>query len=80
MAEALPFDQMQAAGLLWLFNRACLHPRGFALAFHYDTSGAVVGWELQGDGSEPWAFDEVTDDLSFARVEAFLASHRNLNT
>lgn len=70
------FDELRTTGLLWLFNRACLHPRGYALAFHYDETGEPTGWKLLGDGSEPWSFDGDTDDEKFAAVEELLAAHR----
>jgi hypothetical protein len=71
------FDDLtkESTGLLWLINRTCFHPRGFALALHRD-EGNVVGWSLEGDGSECWNFSEDTDDECFARVEAFLDSLR----
>lgn len=71
----LPFDDLRATGLLWLLNKSCLHPRGYALAFHYDGDGELSGWKLLGDGSEPWQFDVDTENDAFARVEAFLAAH-----
>lgn len=71
----LPFEDLRSTGLLWLLNKSCLHPRGYALAFYYDDIGDLIGWNLLGDGSEPWQFDTNTDDDAFARVEAFLESH-----
>lgn len=70
------FDELdkEHTGLLWLINRACFHPRGFALALHRDDEGKVIGWTMEGDGSEPWAFSEETDDQCFAAAEAFLAA------
>lgn len=77
----LPIEYLRETGLLWLINRAVLHPRGFALALHYDGQGRdrrVVGFTLEGDGREPWAMDRATidEDALFNAVEAFLDLHR----
>lgn len=69
-----PFDEMSDEGLLWLINRTCFHPRGFALAFHKEDDGTVSGWSMMGDGSEVWTFSEQADDEDFAKVQAFLAA------
>ena len=71
--EAHPFGEMQEAGLLWLVNRVCFHPRGYALAFHKDADGAVSGWSMLGDGSEVWTFGNDADDEEFAKVTAYFA-------
>lgn len=81
--DALPFSKMGNADrgghdLLWLVNRVVFHPRGFALAFHYeDDATEPSGWSLLGDGSEVWTFTEADDDASFANVESFLAGLRD---
>ena len=69
-----PWADLRDCGLLWLINRCVLHPRGFALAIHYDGAGNAAGWALLGDGSEPWAFamDDEEDDC-FRRVQELLA-------
>lgn len=51
-----PFSEFRTEGLLWLINTSVFHPRGYALAFHYDDEGNVTGWSLLGDGTEPWVF------------------------
>ena len=55
-----PFADLRATGLLWLINTTVFHPRGYALALHFDGKhpdlGACTGWSLMGDGSEPWQF------------------------
>lgn len=75
-----PFADMAAGpvggdptGLLWAINRTLFHPRGFALSFHMGTDGQVDGWTLDGDGTEPWAFNSADDDECFTTFEAFLA-------
>lgn len=85
-----PFSELHATGMLWLLNRVCLHPRGFALALHYpdgvdpltvndgeaeQATGEPVGWSLLWDGTECGTFPESVDDEMFAAAEAFLASH-----
>jgi hypothetical protein len=68
-----PFEDLRDSGLLWLINRAVFHPRGYALALHVDDGGEVVGWSLQGDGSEPWTFEDGPEQLdAFRRAEATL--------
>ena len=71
-----PFSALRDSGLLWLINTSVLHPRGFALALHYDDRGSEpTGWSLIGDGSEPWVFVDSTDnDRCFAAVEATFRS------
>jgi hypothetical protein len=71
--SAKTFEEFREVGLLWALNRYLLHPRGYAIAFHFDKPfNEVIGWELLGDGSEVWAFDEETDDSGFDRFTAFL--------
>jgi hypothetical protein len=72
--EYKSFAQFQSAGFLWLINRVVFHPRGFALAFHINDNKEVVGWSLQGDGSEPFVFDNATDDNMFTAVKQNLPS------
>jgi len=69
-----PFAEFQAEGLLWLVNRVVFHPRGYALAFHVDDDMNVIGWSLQGDGTETWDFrlPPTTEDELFNRVKAIL--------
>jgi hypothetical protein len=69
-----PFAELRDTGLLWLINRAALHPRGTALALHTDGAGDVTGWSLlrNTDGA-PWSFDPATDADGYARAEATLA-------
>lgn len=73
-----PFSDLRDTGLLWLINRVVFHPRGYALALQWneDTNGdkAAGGWQLFGDGSEPWSFAG-DEDEKFAQVEAFLREH-----
>ncbi|MEU0950480.1 hypothetical protein ABZ379_48855 [Streptomyces canus] len=78
--EARPFSELRDAGLLWLINRIAFHPRGLALALHFDDAGAAYGWSLmRNDEGEPWQFDVATDADGHARAEttitAALAGH-----
>lgn len=76
--------EFRTRGLLWLVNAAVFHPRGFALAFEYPPGTTdpdhtePVGWQILGDGKEPWYFDPTARpdgyvDRLFAAVEALLA-------
>jgi hypothetical protein len=71
--EPLPIGALREHGLLWLINRTVFHPRGYALSLHAsDRDGRdVVGWSMQGDGSEPWTFTSEVDDEQFQRVARF---------
>lgn len=73
--RALPLADLRETGMLWLINKVVFHPRGFALAMVYH-EGQFAYWVLQGDGSEPWRFDDDIDDEQFARAEATLRSAR----
>lgn len=53
------FAEFRDTGLLWLVNATVFHPRGFALAFVFDTDRNVIGWRLLGNGKEPWFFGDV---------------------
>jgi hypothetical protein len=77
--ETRPLEDLRDSGLLWLVNRAVFHPRGYALAIAYDAAGAAVGWQLHGDGSEPWQYAEADAEAeadAFRRAEATLAAAR----
>ncbi|WP_075662226.1 hypothetical protein [Streptomyces acidiscabies] len=70
--HARPLSELRDSGLLWLINRTVFHPRGMAVALVTDEAGAIVGWQLIGDGSEPmWFAPEDESDL-FARAQATL--------
>lgn len=80
MSDGIPID-LHEDGLLWLINKAVLHPRGFALGHDpADPAGKLV---LYGDGSEPWGFDlanaPTSEDELFAKVEAAFELARQLN-
>lgn len=75
MTQSRPFDELRDSGLLWLINASVFHPRGFALALHYE-GGEAVGWSLVGDGTEPWQYEPAADDR-FAAVEATFAGARS---
>jgi len=58
-----PFSELRDTGLLWLINRVVFHPRGYALALHYDDLGEEpTGWGLMGDGTEPWSMGDMPED------------------
>lgn len=72
------FDALfSETGILWAINRQVFHPRGFALALHRDDHGHLVGWSIEGDGAEPWRFDDEAAEracfLAFERLLAGLA-------
>lgn len=73
---ARPLEDLQHSGLLWLINRQCFHPRGFALALHKSPDGQIIGWSLEGDGSEVWQFSDEVDDKRFEQAEKTLREHR----
>lgn len=78
MEKQRDFAELRSTGLLWLINSTVFHPRGFALALHFDDDGNCTGWSMMGDGSEPWRFsaDPVTEtmvDDCFRNVNEFLA-------
>lgn len=66
------FKEFREKGLLWALNRHVFHPRGYAVAFHFDDDGNVIGWSLLGDGTDIWAFEPETDENGFERFNAFL--------
>lgn len=71
-----PWRELSESGLLWLINATCFHPRGYALALSMDTrTGEVTGWDILGDGTEPWSYADPVDDR-FRAAEATLAEHR----
>ncbi|MDB5069616.1 MAG: putative phage protein [Candidatus Eremiobacteraeota bacterium] len=75
--NARPFEDLSLTGLLWLFNRAVLHPRGFTLVVITGDDGRAIGWQITGDGTQPFVFDPETDDEKFRAVEAFFAAARS---
>lgn len=74
---ARPFSEFRDEGLLWLVNTMVFHPRGYALAFEINDDGDAIGWSLQGDGKERWAYaatDEMNEalDALFLKVKALM--------
>lgn len=73
-----PFEDLRPTGLLWLINTTVFHPRGYALALHFDDDGQATGWSLLGDGTERWSFSEngwpegETPDDAFRAVKELL--------
>lgn len=76
--EPRPFSALSDHGVLWLINRVVFHPRGYALALHYeDGADEPSGWSLLGDGSEVWEFGGSHDeDAALRAVEALFAEAR----
>lgn len=74
--DGRPWDELRSSGLLWLINRVVFHPRGFALCLVV-RGGEIVGWKLQGNGREVWAFPADGEDDFFSRAEATLAAGRS---
>jgi hypothetical protein len=69
---ARPLSELSDSGLLWLINVTVFHPRGFALALEKNTeTGEVTGWELLGNGSEPWVFSDSRRERFAAAEETF---------
>lgn len=58
--------------MLWALNRHLMHPQGLAIGFVYTDKGDLLGWELQGDGSKPWTFDEEADKAGFQKYMKFV--------
>ncbi len=73
--DGVPVDLVDD-GLLWLINRTTFHPRGYALAATV-VNGKVTGFQLLGDGSEPWSFAEGADEGKFEAAEAALRRARS---
>ncbi len=67
-----PISELVDTGILWAFNRNVMHPQGLAIGFVYTEDGALLGWELQGTGSEPWRFDEESDKQGFQKYTKFI--------
>ena len=72
MSEPRPILELQDSGLLWLINRVCFHPRGFALAIHVNDDEHVTGWSVEGDGTDPWSFPVEGEREYFERAEQTL--------
>lgn len=68
-----PFAELRDEGLLWLINTTVFHPRGYALALHFDHDGNATGWTMIGDGSEPWQMPDSPEvDALFAKTKDLL--------
>lgn len=76
-------------GLLWLVNSTTFWPRGYSLGFavedsetvpNSDAEGEVYGFNIYGDGSEPWLpSSQEMATKRFVQVEQFLAHITELN-
>lgn len=69
--DVRPFEQLSDTGLLWLINRTTFHPRGFALALVVDEHGAAIGWEILGNGVDPYQYAS-DEAVRFRQAEATL--------
>jgi hypothetical protein len=71
-----PFAELAPSGLLWLINAVVFHPRGYALALVADraTGEKAAGWQLLGDGDEPWTYADPVDDRFRAAEETLRAA------
>lgn len=70
--------ELQSSGLLWLINTTVFWPRGYSLCLLIEDDGSCTGWDLLGDGSEPWQHSDnsmapTLDDL-FQRVQVTLTT------
>lgn len=72
--DGRPFTDLRDEGILWAINVHVFHPRGFALALHFDDeTGEATGWSITGDGSEPWMFaDDATTAAAFNAFRSLL--------
>lgn len=71
--EQLPFEELRHTGLLWYINRVALHPRGLALAIHFeDVDGEATGWSIVQSDDGLWAFTEDDDMEGMAKFDAFM--------
>lgn len=68
-------SELSPTGMLWLINRQVFHPRGFALALVKNEDGEVIGWNVLGDGIEPWYFEGGTETVDLEHVNEFLKPH-----
>jgi hypothetical protein len=81
MTTVRTFGEFRDEGLLWLINTSVFHPRGYALAFVYDDEDTEfknpIGWQLVGDGSEPWVMLDHQGDEQFIRVNNLLKENND---
>lgn len=70
------FSELSSSGILWLINRVVFHPRGFALALHFEDDGTAVGWSIlrAPKAGEVFVFTERQDDAGFRKSEVTLAN------
>lgn len=71
-----PLEDLRDSGVLWMINRVVFHPRGLALALHFDDYGYVRGWSLMGDGAEVWQYSsDIDEDTAFEAFNRTVAAH-----
>lgn len=75
--EIRPMSTFRDYGLLWYINRVAFHPRGFALALDVNDDGDITGWQVWGNGDEPWQYGAPVDENdAFDAIEALFAEVR----
>jgi len=82
MTKVHTFEEFRDEELLWLINTSVFHPRGYALAFVYDDEDTEfknpTGWQLTGDGSEPWTYlDDTMYKERFLKVQKLLKENKS---
>lgn len=78
VGQGRSFDQLLSEGVLWAINVHVFHPRGFALALHFDDeNGEATGWSIMGDGTEPWVMQDGPGNCAkFSAFEGLLSGAR----
>lgn len=56
MAVRIPLEALRDSGILLMINMQVFHPRGAALSVVLDENDSVIGFEILGDGTEPWHY------------------------
>jgi hypothetical protein len=54
----LALEALVDKGILLMINTQVFHPRGVALSIVLDDNGRPAGFEILGDGTERWDFDD----------------------
>lgn len=79
MAVQLPLEALRDSGILLMINMQVFHPRGCALSVVLDENDRVIGFEILGDGTEPWHYDQ-TDPVIDEKWKAFNRMLNNATT
>lgn len=71
-----PLSDIRTRGLLAVLNAEYFHPRGYALSLVLEDGGEdPIGFQVWGDGSEPWTYGDPIDD-KLAAYHDMLATAR----